>query len=74
VVAFGDLAGVRLRVNASTMSDSSFVNLQIWLDLIYRNGSKAKWYSVSFKNNLPVMQGVIEGMAVHQALGGAGSS
>ena len=68
VVSFHDLAGITLRVHGSSFSDSTIVTLQVWVDLHYRDGSKTKWRSASFADNLQVIQCFIEAYGGHQAL------
>jgi hypothetical protein len=70
-VHFGQLDGVRLRGNATTMSDSMHADLHIWLDLRYRDGSKAKWQPAAFRDRLDVVQSFIEAHAVYRARGAA---
>ncbi|MFF1905162.1 hypothetical protein [Kitasatospora sp. NPDC058218] len=68
VVDFYDLAGMTLRVNGQSFSDSSMVNLAVWVDLDYRDGRKAKWRSASFSGDLRTIQGLIEAYGAHKAL------
>jgi hypothetical protein len=68
VVSFHDLAGITLRVHGSSFSDSTIVTLQVWVDLHYRDGSKTKWRSASFADNLQVIQCFIEAYGGHKAL------
>ncbi|MFF7313489.1 hypothetical protein [Streptomyces sp. NPDC008137] len=70
IVNFHDLAGVTLKAAASTSSDSSFASLSVWVDLDYRDGTKGKWRSTSFGDNLQAVQGFIEAYGAHKALQG----
>jgi hypothetical protein len=70
VVSFHDLAGIALRVQGSSFSDSTIVTLQIWVDLHYRDGRKTKWRSASFADDLQVVQCFIEAYGAHKALPG----
>jgi hypothetical protein len=71
VVAFRDLSAMRLRAKATatTTSNSSFADahLFVWLDLSYGDGRKQEWKTASFRNNLLVLQSVIETYAVYRA-------
>ncbi|MEV4439477.1 hypothetical protein AB0K09_10705 [Streptomyces sp. NPDC049577] len=70
IVSFHDLAGMALQVRGSSFSDSSAVSISTWVDLTYRDGSKDKWRSPSFANDLPAIQGFIEAYGAHKALQG----
>ncbi|MFE6691896.1 hypothetical protein ACFVFQ_36190 [Streptomyces sp. NPDC057743] len=70
IVNFCDVAKITLRVTASSFSDSTTVNLSVWLDLDYRDGRKGKWQAVSFKNDFQAIQDFIEAYATHKALRG----
>ena len=70
VVEFESLSWIRLRVSGSTFSDSIQVRLDVWLDLHYRDGRKAKWRSASFADQYQTIQAFIEAYGVHQALRG----
>jgi hypothetical protein len=65
-VDFDHLASVRLRVTGSSFSDSTLVRLDVWLDLQYRDGRKAKWRSASFSGNYRTIQSFIEVYAAYQ--------
>ncbi|MFF0888767.1 hypothetical protein [Streptomyces sp. NPDC003456] len=66
IVAFEDLTDVKLRV--STTDSSSFVST--WLDLRYSNGTKKRWTSSGFTNNLEALQAFLEAYGAHKALRG----
>lgn len=70
IVNFYDLAEITLQVRGSSFSDSSMVNLSVWVDLNYRDGRKAKWRSKSFADNMQTIQGFIEAYGAHKALRG----
>ncbi|MER6345219.1 hypothetical protein ACWC10_30045 [Streptomyces sp. NPDC001595] len=65
-VVFHDLAGMKLRVASS----SSSAAVSTWVDLRYRDGSKAKWRSATFSNDLEAIQGFLEAYGAHKALRG----
>lgn len=67
VVDFHDLAGIALRVRGSSFSDSTIVNLEVWIDLHYRDGRKTKWRSTSFADDLQTVQCFIEAYGAHKA-------
>jgi hypothetical protein len=69
-VFFADLAGVRLRAQATTRSDSMNAWLRVWLDLQYTDGRKARWQSATFKDDLRVIQEFLEAYGAFQATGG----
>jgi hypothetical protein len=68
VLDFGDLAEIALRVRGHSFSDSTIVTLDVWIDLHYRDGSKAKWKSTSFADDLQSIQGLLEAYGAHKAL------
>ncbi|WP_326585056.1 hypothetical protein OG250_43645 [Streptomyces sp. NBC_00487] len=70
IVNFYDLAGITLKATARTTSDSMLANIDVWVELNYRDGRKDKWRSTSFANDLQTIQGFIEAYGVHQALRG----
>jgi hypothetical protein len=72
VVDFDHLASVRLRVSGSSFSDSTLVRLEVWLDLRYRDGTKAKWRSASFAGQYQTVQAFLEAYGAYQALRGQG--
>jgi hypothetical protein len=71
-VDFGNLARITLRVSASSMSDSTIVHLDVWLDLHDHDGRKSKWRSASFTDQHSAIQAFIEGYGAYQALRAAG--
>jgi hypothetical protein len=68
MVNFRDLAEIALRVHGRSFSDSISVTLDVWIDLYYIGGSKAKWRSTSFADNLQTVQCFIEAYGAHKAL------
>lgn len=72
IVDFHELAGITLRVNGQSFSDSSSVrssvSITVWIDLAHRDGRKTKWRSASFANDLPSVQAFIEAYGAHRAL------
>jgi hypothetical protein len=70
IVRFDDLAEVELQVRGHSFSNSTTVSISAWLDLRFHNGGKAKWGSVSFVNDLQVIQGFLEAYGAHKALSG----
>lgn len=72
VVDFDSLSQIRLRVTGSTFSDSIQVHLDVWLDVIYHDGRKAKWRSVSFAGQYRTIQAFIEAFGAYQAFRNAG--
>jgi hypothetical protein len=70
IVNFCDLAGITLKATASTSSGSMLADLDVWVDLNYRDGRKEKWQSISFADDLQTIQGFIEAYVVHKALQG----
>ena len=71
-VDFGSLAGISLRVNGKTFSDSIQVRLDVWFDLHYRDGRKSKWRSASFADRYETVQAFIEAYGAHQAFRSGG--
>jgi hypothetical protein len=67
VLNFNDLAGIALRVRGTSFSDSTIVTLDVWIDLHYRDGRKAKWRSTSFADDLQTIQCFIEAYGAHKA-------
>lgn len=70
IVNFYDLDGIALKATASTSSGSMLANLDVWVDLNYRDGRKGKWRSISFADDLQTIQGFIEAYGVHKTLQG----
>ncbi|MFD7379322.1 hypothetical protein [Streptomyces mirabilis] len=70
IVNFCDLAGITLKATASTSSGSMLADLDVWMDLNYRDGRKEKWRSTSFADDLQTIQGFIEAYGAHKALKG----
>ncbi|MEU1674734.1 hypothetical protein ABZ752_22300 [Streptomyces roseifaciens] len=70
IVNFNDLAGIALRVEGHSFSDSSIVTLTVWVDLHHRDGRKAKWKSASFADDTQAIQGFIEAYGAHKELRG----
>jgi hypothetical protein len=72
MVDFDSLAQIRLQITGSSSSDSSSVSVNVWLDLHYRDGRKAKWRSASFAATYGTIQAFIEAYGAHQALRSGG--
>ncbi|MEU2060818.1 hypothetical protein [Streptomyces sp. NPDC013455] len=70
VVEFGELSEIDLRMTGQSFSDSSRVSLSVWLDLRFRDGGSRGWRSVSFADDLHVIQGFIEAYGAHKAARG----
>ncbi|MFI9306662.1 hypothetical protein [Streptomyces triculaminicus] len=70
IVDFDDLAGITLKATARTSSGSMLADLDVWVDLNYRDGRKEKWQSASFADDLQTIQAFIEAYGVHKALQG----
>ncbi|GAA2764705.1 hypothetical protein GCM10010103_37460 [Streptomyces paradoxus] len=70
IINFYELADITLKAAASTSSSSSFATLSVWVDLRYSDGTKAKWRSTSFADNLQAIQGFVEAYGAHKALQG----
>ncbi|MZF85117.1 hypothetical protein [Streptomyces sp. SID5643] len=70
IVDFHELTGITLKATASTSSSSSFATLSVWVDLHHSDGTKTKWRSTSFADNLQAVQGFIEAYGAHKALQG----
>jgi hypothetical protein len=68
VLDFDQLSDVTLRVQGSSFSDSTIVNLDVWLDLRFRDGRKQKWRSSSFANDYGTVQSVLEAYGAYKAL------
>jgi len=70
VVDFDQLSEVALRVRGSSFSDSMIVNLEVWLDLRFRDGRKQKWGSSAFADDYRTIQSVLEAYGAYKALRG----
>ncbi|WP_225823829.1 hypothetical protein [Streptomyces naphthomycinicus] len=70
IITFCDLTEIALKAAGQSFSDSSAVSLSVWLDLIFLDGRKSKWRSMSFADNLQTVQGFIEAYGAHKALHG----
>jgi hypothetical protein len=70
VVDFDQLSEVALRVRGSSFSDSMIVNLEVWLDLRFRDGRKQKWRSSTFADDYRTIQSVLEAYGAYKALRG----
>ena len=68
VVLFADLASVALRAQATTTSNSMTAWLQVWPDLRYADGRKAKWQPETFKDDLGVIQQFLEAYGAYKAM------
>jgi hypothetical protein len=71
-VDFDSLARIGLQVSGHSFSDSTIVTLDVWLDLHYRDGRKARWRSASFADRYETVQAFIEAYGAHQTLRGGG--
>ncbi|MFD0142812.1 MULTISPECIES: hypothetical protein [unclassified Streptomyces] len=71
IIDFYDLAEIALQVRGSSFSDSTIVNLAVWVDLNYLDGRKEKWRSESFADNMQTIQGFIEAYGAHKAIRGS---
>ena len=69
-VDFDQLSEVALRVRGSSFSDSMIVNLDVWLDLGFRDGRKQKWRSSTFANDYRTVQSVLEANGAYKVLRG----
>ena len=70
VVDFDQVADITLRVRGSSFSDSTIVNLDVWLDLGFRDGRKQKWRSSTFGNDYRTIQRVLEAYGAYKVLRG----
>ena len=70
IVTFFDLTGVELKATARTSSGSMLADLDVWVDLDYRDGRKEKWRSTSFADDLQTIQGFIEAYSAYKTLQG----
>lgn len=69
VVDFDDVAAADLRIRGHSFSDSMIVNLDVWIDLNYRDGRKtAKWRSSSFGDDFRTIQAFLEAFGAYKAL------
>lgn len=70
VIDFDQLGDVALRVTGSSFSDSMIVNLDVWLDLRFRDGRTQKWRSSSFAKDYRTIQSVLEAYGAYKVLRG----
>ena len=70
IVDFDHVSELMLRVRGSSFSDSMSVNLEVWLDLRFRDGRKQKWRSSSFADDYRTIQSVLEAYGAYKALRG----
>jgi hypothetical protein len=68
---FDQLSDITLRIQGSSFSDSTIVNLDVWLDLHFRDGRKQKWRSSTFANDYRTIQCVLEAYGAHKVLRGS---
>jgi hypothetical protein len=68
LVDFDQLSDITLRVQGSSFSDSTIVNLDVWLDLLFRDGRKQKWRSLTFANDHRTVQSVLEAYGAFRML------
>ena len=71
VVDFDQVSDITLRVRGSSFSDSTIVNLDVWLDLGFRDGRKQKWRSSTFANDYRTVQSVLEAYGAYKLLRGS---
>jgi hypothetical protein len=71
LVDFDQVSDITLRVRGSSFSDSMIVNLDVWLDLGFRNGRKQKWRSSTFANDYRTVQSVLEAYGAYKVLRGS---
>jgi hypothetical protein len=71
VVDFDQLSDMALRVQGSSFSDSTIVNLSVWLDLQFRDGQKQRWRSSTFPNHYRTVQSVLEAYGAYKVLRGS---
>jgi hypothetical protein len=71
IVDFDQVSELTLRVRGSSMSDSMIVNLEVWLDLRFRDGRKEKWRSSAFADDYRTIQSVLEAYGAYMALRGS---
>jgi hypothetical protein len=67
---FDQVSEITLRVQGSSFSDSMIVNLDVWLDLGFRDGRKQKWRSSTFANDYRTVQSVLEAYGAYKVLRG----
>jgi len=65
------LSDITLRIKGSSFSDSTIGNLDVWLDLRFRDGRKQKWRSSTFGNDYRTVQSVLEAYGAHKVLRGS---
>jgi hypothetical protein len=70
VVDFDQVSDIALQVRGSSFSDSTIVNLDVWLDLGFRDGRKQKWRSSTFANDYRTVQSVLEAYGAYKVLRG----
>jgi hypothetical protein len=71
VVDFDQLSDITLRVQGSSFSDSTIVNLSVWLDLHFPDGRKQRWRSSTFPNDYRTVQSVLEAYGAYKVLRGS---
>jgi hypothetical protein len=71
VVDFDHVSNITLRVRGSSFSDSTIVNLDVWLDLGFRDGRKQKWRSSTFASDYRTIQSVLEAYGAYKVLRGS---
>jgi hypothetical protein len=70
IVDFDALSGLELRVEGHSFSDSTIVNLDVWLDLRFHDGRRQKWQSPAFADDYRTVQSVLEAYGAHKFLHG----
>ena len=68
VVDFDDLSDIALRIEGSSFSDSMIVNLDVWLDLRFRDGRVQKWRPSVLAGDHRTVQSVLEAYGAHKVL------
>jgi hypothetical protein len=68
IVDFDNLSKITLRVSGTSFSDSTIVHVDVWLDLHFHDGTKAKWRSASFNGQHATIQSFIEAYGAYRAL------
>jgi len=71
IVDFDQLSEIALHVHGRSFSDSMIVNLDVWLDVLFRDGQKRKWRSSTFADDYRTIQSVLEAYGAYKALRGS---
>lgn len=70
ILDFDQLAEVSLRVSGRSFSDSMIVNLDVWLDLRFRDGRTDKWRSATFADDYRTVQSLLEAYGAYKVVRG----